>query len=214
MLRPQPFARHVAARCPPPAALALSLAAEFHDVDAEAVHEQLEQLADLAEWAPHEPLEQLRLLGAIVRDRAAPRVSGQPLAKALHLDLALRDGIGHPAMLAVVFCEVARRLGWDVGILGSTRELHLAHRGLDRPVAVDVTVGELADPRDLEGPLRWRCSHETSATLLRHLVRANERCGDISTAIHAAELGAMLPLDEPSGHRARREVQRLRARLN
>jgi hypothetical protein len=214
VLRPLPFRTHATTGCPPHAALALSIAGELREVDSRAVHERLEALADLASWAPVDPFEQLQVLGEVARHDAAPRPVRAATPSDLLIDLVLRDGRGHPALIAVILCEAGRRLGWRTGIVGTDTRLYVAHQDLEQPMLLDPVDGELDDARGLRGPLCWRCSHETSALLLEELARTAERCGSLASAVRALELAAELPFDRGSAQRAQLEVQRMRARLN
>lgn len=214
MLQPQPFRAHAREGCPGHAALALSLAGEFREVDAGAFDAAIERLAELASWSPRDPFEQLRELGVVARAPTALRCAERGPMWTLLLDVAVVRGRAHPDVVAIALTEVGRRLGWNLGIVGNAAHLYVGHTSFERPIVLDPCSGELCDADSLGCPLAWRCSHQTCAHLLTELRRRAERHGDLGRAIRAAEIHLDLPLDEGSAARAGRRLRRLRSRLN
>lgn len=210
---PLPFAVQASTGCPTHAELALALAGEFGDVDAGAVDGALDALAaELGCARTQPPVEQLAALGSLLDAFAAVEAQADP--RVLMLDAALERFEGHPALLAVVACEAGRRAGFELGVIGDGGRHLVAHRGLDRPLALDTSQrGRTRGGEQLEG-LTWRCSHQLSFTLLRELVDCSLRGGDLDRAIRAANLRLTLPVGRETLDVLRAELAALRARLN
>ncbi len=205
------FARLAGQQCPPQEALALELAAEL-GVGGVALSAARRSLGVLARSlddvrAPGEQLEALRALAA----RAlAPRRDGPML-----LPDVLREGRGHPVGVAVALVAVAQRAGWRVDLVGHNLRLFLAHRTLGPSAIVDPSrVEALVDPRSLGADLSWRCAHEATGVVLRHLSTTAERSGDLTRSLSASALLLALPVDDSSRAAQSAVHQRLLSRLN
>ncbi|NLT07687.1 MAG: hypothetical protein GXY03_15465 [Solirubrobacterales bacterium] len=215
MLTPLPFALHASAPCVPHAELALSLAAAFHTVDAEAVDGRIEALAEgLAVDAHASPRDQLDALAELAHDPRAPQVSVGGDVCCLMLDDALADAVAHPLVGAIVLAEVGRRRGLDVGIVSNGRHHCLGHEQLGEPLLLRADTGAVVDGRALPETLQWCCAHETAAMLLDELEERFLTWTRIDEALRAAELRLRLPLDEESEQGARIRVHAVRSRLN
>lgn len=206
-----PFRLHASAACPPPAALALSLAWELGDLDAERAERDLTALAAaiLAETET-KPDAQLRALGEAVTNMAlCARRDGGP--QELLIDKALERGSAHPVLIAIVLQEIGRRAGLPVSIVAGEQGHFLAHQRLTRPLVLDPGTGRLVDADEL-GTLRWRCGHQVASELLDLLQPRYERDGDLTRALHVARLRVTLPFEDSGA--AEQGLRRVTARLN
>jgi hypothetical protein len=214
MLTPLPFALHATRACVPHAELALSLAAAFHDVDANAVDDRIEWLAGHVTTVSSDPLDELRALGELLADPAMPRPFVGNDVCCLMLDDALAQGSAHPLMRAVIAVEVGRRLGIEVGVVSNGSQHCVGHHRLDDPLLLRADTGEIVDGHTLDDVLQWQCSHETCGLLIDELEERWLRWTRIAHALHAADLRLSLPLDDESADAARLQRERVRARLN
>lgn len=215
MLTPLPFALQASAPCVPHAELALSLAAEFHDVDVEAVDRRIEELAaGLAVDSHASPGDELEALAELAHDPRAPQVSVGGDVCCLMLDDALADGVAHPLIAAIVLVEVGRRRGVDVGVVSNGRHHCVGHEQLGEPLLLRADTGAVVDGRILAGTLQWRCGHETAGLLLDELEERFLTWTRIEHALRAAELRLGLPLDDDSHDGARLRLRAVRSRLN
>jgi Transglutaminase-like superfamily len=204
MPAPLPFTVHAALPCQPHAGFAASLAAELGAFD----HEALERgLAEL-----ELPVAGLAALGHPVRAGALRVRDDGPLADLL-IDRVVAAGAGHEAVVAVVLCELGRRAGMPVSIVGSGERQLVGHEHIV-PWLLDPRTGELVDARELPGEPEWRCGHQIADTLLGEVELRCERTGDLMRALRAAELRCALPFDDEARDRAEHDLRRLRARLN
>src|SRR3954447_24805144 len=189
---------HAVGGCPTPAELALALACELGDADAELVLGAPEIEGDAE--------AQLRALGT----HALPaRRDGGP--ELLLIDHALERGEADPLLVAIVLAELGRRAGMPVGIVGGSGGHFVAHQRLREPLLLDPVSGGLVDAGQL-GVLHWRCGHQIAAELLDLLQPRYERTGDLRRALHVARLRLALPFDDMSV--AQRRLHIVSARLN
>jgi hypothetical protein len=94
-------------------------------------------------------------------------------------------------------------------------KLYLAHRDLAPVLILDPSRTEaLVDPRTLGVDLSWRCAHEATGVLLRHVTTAAERSGDLTRSLGASALLLALPVDESARAAQSAMHQRLLSRLN
>jgi hypothetical protein len=157
-----------------------------------------------------EPGAQLEALRALGERSLRPRRDGGYL-----LPDVLRDGAGHPVGLAVALVAVGQRAGWRVDLVGHNLRLFVAHRGLGPSAIIDPSrVEALVDPRELGADLSWRCAHEATGVVLRHVTAAAERSGDLSRGLAASALVLALPVDGSSRAAQSAVHQRLLSRLN
>lgn len=205
------FARLAAQQCPPQESLALELAAELGTggVALSAARRSLSVLARALDDA-RDPAAQLEALRALAQRALAPRRDGAHL-----LPGVLRDGRGHPAGVAVALVAVAQRSGWRVDLVGHDLRLYVAHREHGTSAILDPARPEaLVDPRTLGVDLSWRCAHEATGVILRHVATAAERSGDLTRGLSASALLLSLPVDESSRVAQSAVHQRLLSRLN
>ena len=202
-----PFRLHAAVHCPPPAALAASMAWELGDLDAERVERAYDALLVAT------PIElectaedQLQVLGEAPL-RAVP--GGGP--EALLLDRALERGHGHPILVAVLLAELGRRAGVPVGVVAGAAGHFVAHQRLTQALVPDPSTGQLVDA-DALGVLQWRCGHQVAAELLDELQPRYERIGDLARALHVARMRTTLPFEDTEDATLR--LKQLTARLN
>ena len=172
--------------------LLLTLASEFRPVDRRAADERLDELAL--------PLFGLAALGSEERGRelvqtlvlqagfapAGPGIDG------LMFDQVLARRRGHPALLAAVFVEVARRAGVEVSLLSDADDWYAGVE--DEGELVLVATGPAH--ADWNGPpgVRRRCPHQLCHLVLDDLARALEAEGDLAASDHAAWLQTLLPV--------------------
>lgn len=211
-----PFHDQACRSCPPLDDLALSIAAELRPaVDVAAAEEALDDLAframPAAGLTPHG--QGYALAEATARLRPASRGAG---TAAFALDEVLRSGSGHPALLALVQAEVARRAGMPFALAGFGARLLVVHRrARPAPVALEPgRAGALLAAQDLPERLSWRCSHQAAFCVLGAAAAEAATCGDLRAAVHALELRLALPVDGETLESLERELRSMRARLN
>lgn len=208
---------------PPLDELALSLAAEFGDVDAGAARDRLDELGEE--------------VGALLEEPRIPHAEADALAGVLGrrhgfsgdredydhprnsmLDRVLERRTGLPISLSVVYVAVARRARIELEGVGLPGHYVVGHFGALPPVLLDPFNG--GRPLAVDGPLPeadvrpWGV-HETILRMLNNLVAAYSTRNDLGRAIRAAEMRLELPLD--AGHNVATlgvELRALRARLN
>jgi Transglutaminase-like superfamily len=206
------FTRLAGQQCPPHESLALELAAELgaDGVALSAARRTLGVLARSLDDArtPAARLEALRAVAA--RSLRPRREDGGHL-----LPEVLRDGRGHPVGVAVALVSLAQRAGWPVDLVGHDLKLYVAHRDMRPSRILDPShVEALVDPRSLGVDLAWRCAHEATGVILRHLTTAAERSGDLTRSLAASTLLLSLPVDASSRAAQSAVHQRLLSRLN
>jgi hypothetical protein len=209
----RPFAARARAGCSTPVELACALAAEFGVVDPLGVDAGLDALAAQVGCVRGlDDAEQLAALAAVLA--TFEPVAAQADPGVLLLPTVLDRLEGAPAVLAVIACDVGRRVGMDLGVVGDGRRHLVAHRAGEEPLALDPhRRGAIAEGEAVHG-LGWRCSHQVAFALLCELVECSLRAGDVERAIHAAELRLELPLSAQALETVRTELQTVRARLN
>jgi hypothetical protein len=210
-VRALPFRLHASVTCSPPAELALSLAWELGELDADRFERNLGALsaAILAE-VETTPEAQLGALGEAVTNTAlCARRDGGP--HELLIDRALERGHAHPVLIAVILQEIGRRAGLPVAIVAGEHGHFVAHQRLTEARVLDPATGRLVDADSL-GTMHWRCGHRLAAELLDLLQPRYERVGDLTRALQAARLRVTLPFDDSSA--AEQRLRRVTARLN
>ncbi|MDA0169215.1 transglutaminase-like domain-containing protein [Solirubrobacter taibaiensis] len=202
-----PFRQHASVTCPPPAALAASMAWELGDLDPERVERAYDALL-VATPIELEPTaeDQLRALG-----EAPLRAVGHGGPEALLLDRALERGHGHPMLIAVLLAELGRRAGVPVGVVAGAAGHFVAHQRLTQALVLDPSTGQLVNADGL-GVLQWRCGHQVAAELLDELQPRYERIGDLARALHVARMRTTLPFEDTEDAALR--LKQLAARLN
>ena len=216
------FATVAARRSPALDELALALAAEFREVDADEAMLALDRLgAELAEAAGGSPREEAEACRLVLGERhgfAGHRDNYDDPDNSM-LDLVLERRRGLPILLSTVYVEAARRAGIGLAGVGLPGHYVVGHFGAEPPLLIDafaggriVDAGALveADPEAIRP-----CSpHEAALRMLTNLVGSYARRGDLGHAIRAAELRLALPLAESAREAVAAQLRSLRARLN
>ena len=210
-----------AAPDPPLDLVALALAAEFREVDADAALAELdrlgEELAAAAARADPSAQEQARacaeLLGG-VHGFAGDRERYDHPANSM-LDAVLTRRRGLPILLSVVYVEVARRAGIPLVPVGLPGHFVVGHLGVAPALLLDPFAGGAAVEGEVDPGLvrAWRAP-EIAMRMLNNLVGSYERRADLGRALRAAELRLLLPAEPPLRETLRAELRTMRARLN
>ncbi len=201
---------------PAHAELALALAGELREVDAQDADARLARLAERVSVSPGTaPRAQLEQIGAIVLDHVKPPGERPADDSDLMLDTALASGCGQPVVAAVLAAEIGRRCGVNLGIVSDGRRHFVAHRALTDPVVIDLGRRRgLRHPEELRADLSWHCAHQVCCAMLQALLaRALER-GDLAWALRLAELKLALPFDSHTRRHALSDLAALQAQLN
>jgi regulator of sirC expression with transglutaminase-like and TPR domain len=201
--------------------LALALAAEFREVDAAAALSRLDLLAaELSEAARQTTGSPEALTGACRQTLGVVNGFDGERAHYDHpdnsmLDLVLARRRGLPILLSVVYVEVARRAGRELGAVGLPGHFVVGHFGTDPPLLLDPFAG--GEPLTTEFPpalTRPWIPHQVAMRMLNNLLAAFQRRGDLGAAIHAAALRTELPVERLESEALQAELRALRARLN
>jgi regulator of sirC expression with transglutaminase-like and TPR domain len=203
--------------------LALALASEFREVDAAGA---LQALDDLGDEVAHlrqgtrstpDPESELdacvRVLGGSHGFTGDRERYDDPVNSMLDLVLETRRGL--PILLAVVYVEVARRVGIPLAGVGLSRHFFVGHFGSDPPLLIDPFAGGAIVDTDV-GPdanRPWR-NHEIVMRMLNNLVGSYQRRGEYDAAIRAARMRLALPSSRQLRDQLRSELVALQARLN
>jgi regulator of sirC expression with transglutaminase-like and TPR domain len=207
------FADIAAQPHPPLDELALALAAEFREVDADAALAHLDLLGEEVRRAPGDDLDALvDVLGRRYGFVGDAERYDDPANSMLDIVLERRSGL--PILLSVVYVEVARRAGLELAGVGLPAHYVVAR--FDPPPAV------LLDPFDRgaridvapSDHLRPWTAHETALRMLNNLVGSYVRRSDLGRAIRAAEMRLELPVAGAEAQALGAELHALRARLN
>ena len=211
------FATLAAERDPSLGELALALAGELGDVDADGARAELDRLAaELAPAAGNGPVAELDALRDVLGARHGFTGNREDYDHPDNsmLDLVLERRTGLPILLSIVYVEVARRAGIPLAGVGLPGHYVAGHFGPSPALLLDPFNGgapiALAEPIDVQpwGP------HATALRMLNNLVGSYTRRMDLGRAIRAAELRLDLPLGEGEGAAYGAEMRSLRARLN
>ena len=197
--------------------LALAMAGELREVDADAALAKLDDLAaelgPAAGGGPEAEAEALRELLGHRHGFSGDREEYDRPDNSM-LDLVLERRKGLPILLSTVYVEVARRAGIPVAGVGLPGHFVVAHFGRTPPLLFDPFGG--GDRFELSEPLPLRASgpHETVIRMLNNLVLSYRRRHDLGRAIRAAELRLELPMGEDARKTFEADLRSLRARLN
>ena len=211
------FATLAAERDPSLGDLALALAGELGDVDADGARAELDRLAaELAPAAGNGPVAELDALRDVLGARHGFTGNREDYDHPDNsmLDLVLERRTGLPILLSIVYVEVARRAGIPLAGVGLPGHYVAGHFGPSPALLLDPFNGgapiALAEPIDVQpwGP------HATALRMLNNLVGSYTRRMDLGRAIRAAELRLDLPLGEGERAAYGAEMRSLRARLN
>jgi regulator of sirC expression with transglutaminase-like and TPR domain len=218
-VRIEPFLTVAARPEPRVEELALSLAAEFRDVDESAAIAVLDELGDEVAAArtrlegPRAGVEALREVLAVRHGFAGDRRRYDHPYNSM-LDLVLERRRGLPILLSVLYLATAQRAGIALCGVGLPGHYVVGDLRSSPPVLIDPFAGGTPvvaeSPRDVRS---WG-AHETALRILNNLVAAYDRRADLGRAMHAAELRLALPLGYEQMEALRIELGALRARLN
>jgi len=148
-----------------------------------------------------------RAAGEIIAAKLGHLRPAESEVDGLFLDRVLRDRQGHPALLAAVFVEVARRAGASLCLLSSEQAWFAGLVNDEEAVLVD-PAGAASGLR-AELLLRRHCAHELAHVVLCELTARYRLLGCATRARRAAELRLVLPLGEELLTRARTELRQL-----
>jgi hypothetical protein len=190
------FVRLAASGRPPVDRILLALADEFRPVDGAGALEQLDELARGLFGIASLSIEEAgtHLIAALRRDGFAP---GAPRVEGLMLDRVLRDRRGHPALLAAVYHEVARRAGVRVALFTGGRDWFVGFEEAGEMLLV--APSPFVNPTGEELDLRRCCTHELAHGVLGELCRLFRALGHQSRLAHALRLRDLLPVPRGLG---------------
>ena len=215
----EPFLILAAQPEPPIDALALSLAAEFRDVDQSAAVALLDELGEEVADArrgfsgPRAGLDALHeVLGVRHGFSGDQRRYDHPQNSMLDVVLARRRGL--PILLSVLYVATAQRAGIALSGVGLPGHYVVGDLRTDPPLLIDPFAGGQSVIAQSRREVRAWGAHETALRILNNLVASFGRRADLSRTIQAAELRLALPLDPSRIETLRIELGALRARLN
>lgn len=187
------FAQLAAGPCPPFDEVLLALSTELGVVDRAAALGGLdEQARRLFGFKRLGHAGRVQRLGAVLDAEARFRaVAGQRDPRAFLLEHVVARRRGHPALLAVVAHELARRAGVDVGIWASTSGWYVGCT--DRDHLALTALGGAAERIAAPG-VRRLCAHEVAFAVLCGLQYSLCSCAQHDAAAHMAALRAHLPV--------------------
>jgi regulator of sirC expression with transglutaminase-like and TPR domain len=201
-------------------ACALALAAEFGEVGWREAGEHLDRLgrevADCLSDRPRAPHREAAACRVVLGERHefAGDTSDYGDPRNSMLDAVLARGTGLPITLSIVWIAVAARAGFRLEGVGLPGHYVVGHFGADPPLLLDPFAGGVVLEGDPDAAFVRPCTaRETVLRMLNNLVRSYVERGDLTRALHAANL--RLPLShgpEREGYAA--ELTRLEARLN
>jgi regulator of sirC expression with transglutaminase-like and TPR domain len=209
-----PFSVLAARTEPPLDQLALAIAAQFRDVDAQGALSRLDELGEEVRDAPGDPLTALAAILGRRHGFAGNRESYDDPASSM-LDIVLARRAGLPILLSVVYVEVARRAGLGLAGVGLPGHFVVGRFEPEPVMLLDPFGGGV--PLEVPGyeNVRPWGPHETALRMLNNLVAAYARRNDIGRAIRAAEMRLELPVeDRETAEALGAELRALRARLN
>jgi regulator of sirC expression with transglutaminase-like and TPR domain len=199
--------------------LALSLAAEFRDVDADAAYAQLdalgEEVADVRDQldGPEAGIEALReVLGVRHGFRGDQRQYDDPDNSMLDVVLERRRGL--PILLSVLYVATAQRAGIALGGVGLPGHYVVRALGTTPPVLIDPFAGGTRLQVEPTANIQPWSAHETVLRMLNNLVASYARRSDLARQLRAAELRLALPSPPARSRTLRLEWMSLQARLN
>jgi regulator of sirC expression with transglutaminase-like and TPR domain len=210
-----PFAEVARRPQPPLDELALALAAEFREVDAETALARLDALGEEVRGvAAGDPLDALvDVLGHRHGFAGDAEHYDDPANSMLDIVLERRSGL--PILLSVVYLEVARRAG--IALDGVGLPAHYVVGRFEPPPTVlldPFARGARLEEVPESGHVRPWTAHETALRMLNNLVASYGRRSDLGRAIRAAEMRLELPIEGPLAEGLGAELRALRARLN
>lgn len=201
--------------------LALALAREFRDVDADRTLATLDalgtELAHRAGETSGAPEEVARACSRLLATRhgfgGAHDNYDDPDNSMLDLVVATRRGL--PILLSVVYVEVARRGDIPIAGVGLPGHFVVAHFGAHPPLLLDpFERGAVINAPVQPQLVRPWPPHEIAMRMLNNLVGSYGRRANLAAAIHAARMRLMLPAEPSLATTLRAELRALEVRLN
>lgn len=190
---PRSFARLAAGPCPPFDETLLALSAELGPVDCAAALGRLDddarRLFGVEQLAPARRVQ--RLASVLDGEAGFRPVDGRPDPRAFLLEHVLERRQGHPALLAVVAYELARRAGIDVGVFSSPTGWYAGCPNGDHLALIALAGAAL----DIAPPgVRQHCAHEVAFAVLCGLQHSLCSRGQHDAGAHMATLREHLPI--------------------
>jgi regulator of sirC expression with transglutaminase-like and TPR domain len=213
------FAALAARPAPPLDELALAMAREFGEVDAEAALDRLDRLGEEIAGAADvgdDPLAEVEVVREVLGRRhgfVGDREDYDHPANSM-LDQVLVRRRGLPILLSVVYVEAARRAGIELAGVGLPGHYVVGHFGRRPPLLLDPFGGGAPMATVDSADLARSGAHQTALRMLNNLVGSYRRRHDLTRAIRAAELRLHLPLEARDVGTLAAELQALRATLN
>jgi regulator of sirC expression with transglutaminase-like and TPR domain len=199
--------------------LALALAAEFREVDAEAALARLDELGEEVA-AVHAGLhgadaglDALREVLGVRHGFHGDRERYDDPANSM-LDVALDTRRGLPIVLSVLYVATATRAGIALGGVGLPGHYVVRDLATVPPVLIDPFAGGVRLEVEPSTNVRPWGAHETALRMLTNLVGSYRRRSDLGRAIRAAELRLTLPSDRARSRALRMEWLSLQSQLN
>lgn len=218
---PAAFADLAAEPAPPVDELALALAAEFRDVAWAEVGDRLNALGrEVADRLPatapgaHGEADACRAV-LVERHGFEGNRSDYGDPRNSMLDLVVERRTGLPITLSVLWVAVARRAGVPLDGVGLPGHYVVGHFGDDPPLLLDpFGRGDAVRGSFPATHVRPWSAQETVLRMLNNLVRSWLERGDLTRALHAAELRLAVPADNDTHAHFVNERAALLARLN
>jgi hypothetical protein len=190
---PRSFAELAAGPCPPFDEILLALSMELGSVDRATALDSLDEHARRLFGVERlNPTARVQRLGTVLDAEAAFRpVDGRADPRAFLLDQVVACRQGHPALLAVVAHELARRAGVDIGVFSSPSGWYVGCQ--DTGHVALIALGGAAV--DITPPgVRRHCAHEVAYTVLWGLQYSLCSSGQHDAAAHIGALRQHLPV--------------------
>ena len=187
------FHELAAGACPAYDDLLLALCAELGPEHADAVTERLDDDSRaLFGFGRLSPLARADRLAAVLDRELGFVADPAPAADGLLFDRVVLHRSGHPAMIAAIGAELARRAGVPGAVYASPSRWFIGLGDGDELVVVDARLGERAG--DAPNELRAACAHELAFCVLCGLRTVYARAGRDDEARHATRLRHALPI--------------------
>jgi regulator of sirC expression with transglutaminase-like and TPR domain len=200
--------------------LALAIAREFRDVDADRAVATLDALGtELMQTVAGsgDPEQVARACGRLLGDTHGFRGDSENYDDPANsmLDVVLTRRRGLPILLSVVYIEVARRADIPIGGVGLPGHFVVAHFGASPPLLMDpFQQGAIVSGTRGHEAVRPSRPHEIAMRMLNNLVGSYERRANLTAAIRAASMRLALPAEASLRTVLRTELRALQARLN
>jgi regulator of sirC expression with transglutaminase-like and TPR domain len=215
----EPFAAIAGDPGAPIDALALALAAEFRQVDADAALFRLDKLGEEVAVArarldgPDAGTDALREVLGVRHGFRGDRQDYDDPGNSM-LDLVLERRRGLPIVLSAIYVATAQRAG--IALTGVGLPGHYVVRDLATipPVLIDPFAGGTRLHVEPSTDVQPWSAQQTALRMLNNLIRSYARRGDLGRQIRAAELRLTLPSSPPRTRALRLEWLTLQARLN